>query len=80
MAAKLPETDLDLLLDIKTRLQAKIRSTKTTPRDLPALSRELRNVLKDIGELAAEDEENTAQKMKREREERRARNRDTDRQ
>lgn len=74
---KSPDTDLERLLDLRDRLSAKVRSTKTSPRDLPALSRELRSVLKDIGELQAGDEETTAQKIRREREEKRARRTDS---
>ena len=66
------KSDLDLYEDLKKKILSKIRSTKTSPRDLPALSRELRNIMKAIGELAAEEEETEATRIKREREERRA--------
>ena len=66
------KSDLEIYLELKKKLLAKIRSTKTSARDLPALSRELRNVTAAIGELAAEEEETEATRIKREREERRA--------
>lgn len=66
------KTDLELYQELQKKLLAKIRSSKTSPRDLPALSRELRNITKDIGELSAEEEESEATRIKRMREERRA--------